>query len=193
MGARCGIHVLCEFKVSSTSFNYMMTSSNGNIFWVTGLLCGDFTGPGEFPTQRPVTWNFDVFFDLRLNKRLSKQPWGWWFEMPSWSLWRQCNVSMSLQLGSQRCCCLFTWFCHQQMAKPGNKTATPPWPNQNEICVLIYCVINKFYYISLLVYGHTILYLRMEDDRKFFTKNRSDTQIMQKNLHKIFNHNFKTS
>ena len=27
--------------------------------------------------------NLDVFFDLRLNKRVSKQPWGWWFEMPS--------------------------------------------------------------------------------------------------------------
>ena len=70
----------------------MMTSSNGNIFRVTGPLCGEFTGPGEFPTQRPVTRSFDVFFDLRLNKRLSKQPWGWWFETLSWSLWRQCNV-----------------------------------------------------------------------------------------------------
>ena len=66
----------------------MMTSSNGNIFRVTGPLCGEFTGPGEFPTQSPVTRSFDVFFDLRLNKRLSKQPWGWWFETPSWSLWR---------------------------------------------------------------------------------------------------------
>ena len=28
--------------------------------------------PGEFPPQRPVTRGFDVFFDLRLNKRLSK-------------------------------------------------------------------------------------------------------------------------
>ena len=68
-----------------------MTSSSGNIFRVTGPLCGEFTGPGEFPTQRPVTWSFDVFFDLRLNKRLTKQPWGWWFETTSWSLWRQCN------------------------------------------------------------------------------------------------------
>ena len=33
---------------------------------------------GEFPAQRPVTRSFDVFFDLRPNKRLSKQPWGWW-------------------------------------------------------------------------------------------------------------------
>ena len=70
---------------------YMMTSSTGNIFRVTGPLCGEFTGPGEFPTQRPVTRSFDVFFDLRLNKRLCKQQWGWWFETPSWSLWRQCN------------------------------------------------------------------------------------------------------
>ena len=28
--------------------------------------------PGEFPAQRPVTRSFDVFFDLRLNKQLSK-------------------------------------------------------------------------------------------------------------------------
>ena len=69
-----------------------MTSSNGNIFRVTGHLCGQFTGPGEFPSQRPVTRSFDVFFDLRMNKWLSKQSWGWWFETPSWSLWRHCNV-----------------------------------------------------------------------------------------------------
>ena len=69
----------------------MMTSSNGNIFRVTGPLCGEFTGPGEFPTQRPVTRNFDVFFDLRPNKRLNKQPWCWWFETLSCSLWRQRN------------------------------------------------------------------------------------------------------
>ena len=69
----------------------MMTSSNGNIFRVTGPLCGEFTGPGEFPAQRPVTRSFDVFFDLCLNKRLSKQPWGGWFETPLRSFWRHCN------------------------------------------------------------------------------------------------------
>ena len=46
---------------------------------------------GEFPTQRPVTRSFDVFFDLRLNKRLSKQSWDWWFETLSCPLWRHCN------------------------------------------------------------------------------------------------------
>ena len=45
-----------------------MTSSNGNIFRVTGHLCGEFTGPRWIPhTQRPVARSFDVFFDLRLN------------------------------------------------------------------------------------------------------------------------------
>ena len=46
---------------------------------------------GEFPAQRPVTRSFDVSFDLRPNKRLSKQSWGGWFDTPSRSLWRHCN------------------------------------------------------------------------------------------------------
>ena len=56
------------------------------------LCAGNSPVTGEFPTQRPVTRSFDVFFDLRLNKRLSKQSWGWWFETPSRSLWRHCNL-----------------------------------------------------------------------------------------------------
>ena len=44
-------------------------------------LCGEnYPAPGEFPPQRPVTRSFDVFFDVRLNKPLSKQSWGWWLE-----------------------------------------------------------------------------------------------------------------
>ena len=45
----------------------MMTSPNGNIVCVTGPLCGEFTGHRWIPLTR----SFDVFFDLRLNKRLS--------------------------------------------------------------------------------------------------------------------------
>ena len=70
----------------------MMTSSNGHIFRVTGSLCGEFTGHRIFSSQRPVTRCFDVFIDLCLNKRLSRQLWGWWCETPPCSLWRHCNV-----------------------------------------------------------------------------------------------------
>ena len=47
--------------------------------------------PDEFPAQRPVMRSFDDFFDLRLNKRLCKQSWGWWFETPSCPLWHHHN------------------------------------------------------------------------------------------------------
>ena len=91
------------WRFPDLSRKFMMTSSNGNIFRVTGPLCGEFTGPGEFPIQRPVMRSFDVFFDLRLNKRLSKQPWDWWFETLSWSLWRHCNECRVMDV---------TWYIH---------------------------------------------------------------------------------
>ena len=76
----------------------MMTSSNENIFRVTGHLCGEFAGPGEFPAQRPVTRSFGIFFDLRPNKRLSKQPWGWSFE---W-LYHFTNTDIALRIDSSK-------------------------------------------------------------------------------------------
>ena len=45
----------------------------------------------EFPAQRPMTQSINVYFDLRLNKRLSKQWWDWWFETPPRPLWCHCN------------------------------------------------------------------------------------------------------
>ena len=65
----------------------MMTSSNGNIFRVTGHLRGNSPVTGEFPAQRPVTRSFDVFCDLRLNK----QWWNWLFKTPARPLWRHRN------------------------------------------------------------------------------------------------------
>ena len=56
------------------------------------ICAGNSPVPGEFPTQRPVTRSFDVYFDLRPNKWLSKQSWGWWFETLSCSLWRHRNA-----------------------------------------------------------------------------------------------------
>ena len=55
----------------------------------------------EFPAHRPVTQSLDDFFDLRLNKRLRKQSWGWWFETLSCPLWRHCNGSLSIGTGSR--------------------------------------------------------------------------------------------
>ena len=73
--------------IGCSCFSVARQSPTGCSTCVTGALLAICVGnspvPGEFPAQRPVT--------RRPNKRLSKQPWGWWFETPSWSLWRQCN------------------------------------------------------------------------------------------------------
>ena len=91
----------------------MMTSSNGNIFLVTGHLCGEVTGPRWIPHTKTSDADFDVFFDLRLNKRLSKQSWGWWFETLLRSLWRHRDVRCILWvLGSCYRYCLLASIVH---------------------------------------------------------------------------------
>ena len=62
-------------------------------FALLAICAGNSPVAGEFSAQRPVTRSFDVFFDLRLNKRLSKQSWGWWFETLSCPFWRHCNIN----------------------------------------------------------------------------------------------------
>ena len=52
-------------------FYSMMTASYGKIFRVTEPLWGGFY------SQKPVTRSFDIFYDLHLNKQLSKQATRW--------------------------------------------------------------------------------------------------------------------
>ena len=55
------------------------------------ICAGNSPAHGEFPAQRPVTRNFDIYFDMHPNNQLSKQLWGWWFETQSRPLWRHRN------------------------------------------------------------------------------------------------------
>ena len=65
----------------------MMTSSNGNIFRVTGLLCGEFTGHLWFPLKKASDAELWCFLWSAFEQS-SKQLWCWWFETPSCSWWR---------------------------------------------------------------------------------------------------------
>ena len=81
---------------------------------------------GEFTAQRPGTRSFDIFFDLRPNKRLSNQWWGWWFEMQSRTLWHHCNDHVIISHGF--ICRMngslsfigkdFKYLCHLSIHKP---------------------------------------------------------------------------
>ena len=88
--------VLAAPKYCSINTQYMVTASNGIISALLTLCEGKSPVTGEFPSQRSVTRIFDVFFDLRLNKRLNKESRRRWFEMSSRSLWRHCYWYHSL-------------------------------------------------------------------------------------------------
>ena len=50
-------------------------------------------------------------------------------------IWRpmfisNCDLVLNcIWVRSRNCGCRVTWFCYQLIAKPGNKTATVPWPD----------------------------------------------------------------
>ena len=67
---------LIQLEKKNLKKHYHDNDIKWNIIRVTDPLCGEFTGHWCIPSQRPVTRSFDDFFDLRLNKRLSKQSWG---------------------------------------------------------------------------------------------------------------------
>ena len=93
---------LCQISplISSKIVKWHLHTDNSRPWWrhqmetfsaLLALCAGNSPVPGEFPAQRPVTRGFDVFFHLRLNKRLSKQSWGWWLETRLYPLCRHCN------------------------------------------------------------------------------------------------------
>ena len=81
-------------KQSRTWWHHQMETFTA----LLAFCAGNSPVPGELPAQGPVTRSFDVFFDLRLNKRPSKQSWGWWSETPSSSLWRHRNEILASSL-----------------------------------------------------------------------------------------------
>ena len=104
-------------------------------FSVLLVLCvGNSLVTGQFPTQRPVTQSFEISFDLHLNKHLSKQSWGWWFETPSCSLWchlNECSIFRMSEIFGFLC----GWLVHFIVARllyviPYHRNPlSQSWPN----------------------------------------------------------------
>ena len=86
-------HILvCQIQYSLAWWRHQKETFSA----LLAICAGNSPVTGEFPTPSSVTRSFDVFFDLRLNKRLSKQWWGWWFETPSRPTWRHRNEFVML-------------------------------------------------------------------------------------------------
>ena len=86
-----------------TLLSTFIVQQHGNQYWwwrhqmekfsaILAICAGNLPAIDEFPSRRPVTRSFDVFYDLHLHERLSKQSWGWWFETSSRPLCRHSNV-----------------------------------------------------------------------------------------------------
>ena len=88
---RLWINVACEYTIwfICAWWRHQMETFSA----LPALCAGNSPVAGEFPALREMTRSSDVSFDLRLNRPLSKQSWGWWFQTPSRSLWRHCNGS----------------------------------------------------------------------------------------------------
>ena len=92
------------------------------------ICAGNSPVPGEFPTQRPVTRSFDIYFDLRPNERLSKQSLGWRFETLSPPLWRHRKVVLTNDL----CGDLAYWFLPDaSFGLQGNVSDNGLWPGSH--------------------------------------------------------------
>ena len=69
----------------------------------------EFTGHRWIPRTKASDAELWCFFSIgALNKRLSKQSWGWWFETPTLSLWRHCNGIVMFQITNNATLCQTT-------------------------------------------------------------------------------------
>ena len=106
-----GEFLLCEMTLQCFVYAISPYVPNLNTFWAIGIIrcCHDdvikwkhlprywpiarriHRSPVNFPQKGQWRGAWMFFFDLRLNKRLRKQSWGWWFEAPPRPIWRRCN------------------------------------------------------------------------------------------------------
>ena len=119
-------------KTTLYHISYTMTSSNGNIFRVTGHLCGNSPVPSEFPTQRPVTRSFDVYFDLRPNN-------GWVNKCEAGDLRRHCAhydvIVMHYGIGKLTSTCIFLRFIICKRHHIAQQRILTHWGRATHICV----------------------------------------------------------
>ena len=142
------LRCIAVLNVFNHCHQWTSSSLSSNIVWwrhqmepysaLLVLCAGNSPVSCEFPSQRPVMRSFDVFFDLRLNKRLSKQSRGWWFETLSSPLWHHCNVITSrdkLFVGNLKICLHVLSFLHTDMTQVLGTCNWNPFSSRTKTCL----------------------------------------------------------
>ena len=81
-----------RFHVICVQETWLSETSGYSLMAIHGYNCIHLSQRAECSNHGGLITHVDNRYDLRLNKRLSKQSWGWWFETLSRPLWRHCNV-----------------------------------------------------------------------------------------------------
>ena len=98
-------NIFLVFKTSNPwDLTDMMTSSNGTFFSLLAICEGNPPVTGRLPSQGSVTRNFDVFFDLHLNKWLSKQSRRRWFERDVAVMTKILDITLMARMKRPRIC-----------------------------------------------------------------------------------------
>ena len=125
---------------------------------------------GGFPSQRPVMWNFDVFFDLCLNKWLNKQSRRWWFEMPSHSL---CHYNMitsaypqpQLLSSLSTACPIHIMDINLVIIVPVDDPNIKPSTSHSSGCVVFYMYV---YLIYIYIFIHLFKFFHLYGDKNYY-------------------------
>ena len=116
-------------------------------------LCRKFTGHWWILLTKASDRELWFFFYLHLNTRLSKQLWGWRFEMSSRSLWRYCNVQIACRY-LQNTEKLANWLCSM---KTPHDIILWKWYYQSHLI----CHHEKSWFLFCLIIMHPILVHKM--------------------------------
>ena len=154
---------------------------------VAGPLWGESTGHrchspnnGGFPSLRQVMPSFDVFLDLRLNKRLSEQSRRRWFEMPLRLSWRLYNAYTS-----------WWWLqmpCRQIVVRPAATnmlTLQSPWGHINhktmaELVSSVTVILFKPHYVKYEIGAWNIMGCWPSDRRNGIVERWADRRIKKR-------------
>ena len=127
--SRMGFNRPSVCSICFTWWRHQMETSSA----ILALCAGNSPVTGEFPSKRPLTRSFGVFFDLRLNKRLNKQSWGWRFKTSPRPLWRHCHWRKMSQLieiliveGNAHWFCIFNIMAVGDLAMLGDSSLKAP-------------------------------------------------------------------
>ena len=117
------------------------------------ICAGNSPATGEFPIQKPVTRILYIIFDVSLNKRLSKQSWGWWFETPLSPLWRHSNA---------KCWCHPVWWPALDGYQPSSAGSPHTMPTQATDEQRLAFIIAVFYAWVRFITWHFVIFVRFD-------------------------------